>query len=288
MTSREDDSIDIISLQDDSVPDKVCPVVRAIHEIRGGGIYSDDAESDPTFLIKLGGGNGQEILCDHVSFYIMTRKMELARFELGRPDTAACAQKCVRMFGHIAGQTYSHICTELINKMPSKKYIYDQFTQLLNMVTEIEYTFCAHVSKISAGDVLNVSLPDINMPVDADELIVYRPDVLREMINKLVNYINGLNINSIISEPVSSNIKLMPIFDGQKPDMTQRAVALVESKHDSAEEYLTLMNQFLTEEMTVAQYVLALEKYQCTALNCMNEMYSICKKIIEGLIARLH
>lgn len=100
-----------------------CPVVQAIKEIRGAGLYKDDPEESAENVIKLG-GEGDEFVCDDMTFYMMARKMELARFELSKPDFAQCKSKYARMFKDVVGNDYSQLYKKIIDKALKKKFLY--------------------------------------------------------------------------------------------------------------------------------------------------------------------
>lgn len=262
---------------------KVCPVVKAIGEIRGGGIYSDDAEETNNNLIKIGGSDSEvEFVCDDMSFYIMSRKMELARFELSKPNLAVIEAKYNAMFRDVVGIDYSALYTRIIDRALKKKYIYDQFVQLVDLLGSMEQTIAAKVDALGRkGQPINISLPDIFLLPHVDTLIVYRPDILADTMNKIIDYVNKININALLKEPLNIHIPRVEKFAGSPPDMKTK-IEPVQST-SSPEEFLAGMHKILDQELVVAKYIQEIEKYQCEVINHVNKVYDACKKIIANM-----
>ncbi|SIP86076.1 Hypothetical protein PACV_363 [Pacmanvirus A23] len=258
-----------------------CPVVAAIKEIRGAGLYSDD---DSQNMIKLGGSDAEvSMICDEMSFYIMVRKMDMARFELSKPNDVQCKLKYAKMFKNIAGRDYAAIYALLIDSVLKKKFMYNQFVELVNLIGKMEELIEIKVLEVGkAGKSINVTIPDIFLLPNIDMLIIYRPDILEATINKIIDYINKLNVNSLISTNVQTGVKLVEKFTADRPDM-DTVVTKIENAY-TVEEYLAKMKEILEHEMRVADYVRLVEKYQCTVINHLNSVYDICKKIINGLL----
>jgi len=262
-----------------------CPIVIAINEIRVGGYYKDE-DSDVN-VIKIGGNDSPiEFVCDEVGYYIMSRKMELARFELSNPNHEATNLKYRLSFGWMIPSDYSQLYTRIIDRAIKKDYLYNQFVQLVNLIGEMEEFIITSVAAAGrAGKVINVSLPDIILMPHIDQIIVYRPDVLMATINKIISYINRLNITSLLGEPVQKNIEMVTPFTGIPPCMSTQVISKA-VVFDSAEKYLKSMHELLAHEIIVADYVQKVENYQCGVINKMNSIYDVCKKIISLLIAR--
>lgn len=254
-----------------------CPVVRVIREIRGSGLYDDDNSSN---VIKLGGADN-EFICDDMTFYITVRKMEFARFELSRPDYAACKQFYAKKFKNIVNIDYSQLYKRIIDDALKKKFLYRQFVDLVEIMGEIEQMVELKVIKSARkGLPINISIPDIFILPHIDQLIIYRTDILAQTMNKIIDYVNKINVNTMLSEPVISNIQHVPAFTGDVPVMTTQIPELTAS---NADEYITGMQSILNHEMVVANYIHSIEKYQCSVINHLNQVYIICKKIIAGL-----
>ena len=263
-------------------PTKVCPVVEVIKEIRGGNPQVDE-DSPPENIIKLGGSEDSvELVCDNVSFYIMLRKMELARFKLSNPSVAECEVKAAQMFREYDGLDYTALYSRIIDKALKKRYLYNQFTQLVELVERLNQLILTRIMAASKkGESINISLADIYLLPHIDQLITYRPDILCTAVNQLIRYVNKLNINAIIRSPMQVNIAGLSKCDAHVPAMGTLMPHRPHGK--SAEQYLEYMTETLGHELVVAEYVREIEKYQCAAINKLNEVYDFCKKIINML-----
>lgn len=244
-----------------------CPVVRVINEIRGGG-FDDDGDRG---LVKLGGGGGACFILDDMSFYIMSRKMELARFELTKPSEAACRLKYRIMFPYATtGATYAHI----MNNVFKKKYVYDQFMQLVTLIEKMESLIIDKISNMSAQQ-MNVSLPDIILLPDVDQFI-HHPAVLCKTMNQIIDYINKIDVNSLLRESVRTNIAKIECFKGDPPEMSTRFTPA---------QNIPDMKKMLDLELSVAGYVKNVEEYHCYVIDHVNEIYDACGRIIDGLVS---
>lgn len=259
-----------------------CPVVLAINEIRGGGIYDDTAEND--CLIKIGGSDSlHQYVCDNMSFYIMTRKLDLARFELSMPDQSACEKKYHDMFNDIIDLDYSQVYQKLISGTVKKKFLYNQFIQMVEVISLLENTLDSKIEKMcKLGKPINVSIPDITFLPNIDELIMYRPDILTITTNKIIDYINNLNINSILKSPITSKVDRVPAFAGDVPVMTNK-INVEAGKGQTNKDILLSMHAILSRELVVAEHVRNVEKYHCIVINYLNKVYDICRQIIDGI-----
>lgn len=267
-----------------SSEEKICPVVRVIRDIRGGGIYVDDSEESAERVIKLGGSeNTTEFIFDDMSFYIMSRKMELARFELSKPTLVACENKYKSMFRDMVDIDYTSLYTRIIDRAFKKKYIYQQFVQLIDLLSELEELILARVDNMGrTNQPINISLPDMFLLPHVDQLIIYRPDILANTMNQIINYINRININALLKEPLRDTVSPVEPFSSTPPNMNTRIEKI---SANSVESYLTGMKNILAQELEVALYIREIEGYQCKVINHVNKVYDICKKMTAGLTA---
>jgi len=194
----------------------------------------------------------------------------------------ACAAKYSEMFRDTVGIDYSTLYSRLIERV-LRRHIYTQFVQLVDLLANMEQLIISKITKLSAaGKAINVSLPDIFMLPHIDELIVYRPDVLRTTVNKIIDYVNKININSIITNPVSSKIPHVAAISAT-PIAGDTQIA--DDRGMDAAGYIEKMHAVLAHEIVVAGYICAVEKYHVEVINHMNQIYDVCKKIIAGLIS---
>jgi hypothetical protein len=246
-----------------------CPVVETIKEIYGAGIFIDEFDNDS--LVKIGGGN-VEYLCDSAKFYITTRKMEFARYELNDVEFKNLKNG---FFDNIVDKSYKEIYEFIIDKVLNNKYVYNQFVNLINLIDVMEKALLRRIHRLGKEKKeINVSIPDMMFSTNVDTLILYRPDVLCETVNTIISYIMRLNIRSIIKESVSIDIKKIDAFP-HKLDMEIVVAGPLNTNEDA--------KRILQHEMVVADHVLKLEKYHCEVINQLNKIYHYCDKIIENL-----
>jgi hypothetical protein len=251
---------------------EVCPVVKIIKEYQGA-----DEESSAR-VIKLGGSDGPEQVFDDISFYMMSRKMELARFELGRPSLAECEAKYHKMFHDSIGD-YAELYPRMIDRAMTRGHIYTQFTRLVNLLGQLEELIVARVESVArAGGPVNVSLPDIFLMPHVDQLIIYRPDVLRATMNNIIGYVNRVDIGSIMRTPVRASIPLVEPFTGVLP-----AGKITPTRATTPEEYLTEMKKILDCESEIVDYISRVEEYQVRVINHVNMVYDHVRALVNGL-----
>ena len=251
-----------------------CPVVRVISEIKGSGVFKSDLEYTNDRVVKIGGNDSNvEQVCDNIQFYIMTRMLDMARFELSRPTLDQCRNKSVSMFNNTAGKTYSQIYDMLMTKCNK---LSKQFDGLIKVMDDFEKHLLSKISKLTE---INITLPDVVFIPDT-EILIYRPDILKYTIDKIINYVNAINVNSILCTPVTTNIELTPEF---KTSALNWDTIIDQPTGSTSEEYIISMQKSLDSEMIVAEYANSVEKYQVDIINHMNTVYDILKKIIKGL-----
>jgi len=252
---------------------EICPVVKVIREIRGAG-YSDESDDN---VIIVGGSEGLIAVSDNVSFYIMSRKMELARFELTRPTPAACQAKYKSMFRGVVGHDNYHNYVRIIDKVFNRDHMYKQFSRLMELIDDIEELIVAKVGTLArAGKSANVTLPTIALPEHIDSVIMYNPALLCIVVNQIIKYINSMKINSLLKTPVTGQIDPVPKFDAEEPDM--KIVIQPVASADAA-----ALGDLLEQEMIVANYVKLVEQYHCLVINHINKVYDVCYKIIGSI-----
>jgi hypothetical protein len=248
--------------------------VRVISEIKGSGVFKSDLEYTNDRVVKIGGSDSNvEQVCDNIQFYIMTRMLDMARFELSCPNLDQCHAKSIRMFDDIAGKSYAQVYDILMTKCNK---LSKQFDGLIKVMDEFEKHLLSKISKLAE---INISLPDIVFIPDT-EILIYRPDILKYTMDKIINYVNSINVNSILCTPVVSNIEPVPEF---KVNALSWDTLIEHPSGQTSDEYISSMQKSLNSEMIVAEYANSVEKYQADVINHMNAVYDILKKIIKGL-----
>ena len=263
----------------------VCPVVAAISEIRRGGIWidadedggHDDDAFPPRNRIVWGSSNPRIEYADEVIFYIMARKLDLARFELSNPTLVRCKIKAKSMFGQI-GVSREDIYIHIVNTAMKRRRIYVLMTHTVEIITALEQCIAAKIAAIAKkGLHINVSLPGTIPYVDAS--VMYKPESCTRTANMIIDYIQHLNVNSILREPVTINMTPCDSFDTMA--LTGDVPMITASTRD---EYLSEMKRVLNEELLIAQYVASIELYHCDVISRLSQVYNACEKIMNGLM----
>lgn len=250
-----------------------CPVVKCIREIRGAGYARD--EDDPAIVVRAydGGVEADELIVDDISYYIMMRKMEVARFELGRPGANAIAKKFRDMFGEFVGRDYSDVYARIMNSGGRGKLIAAQIRKLERLMDEIERLVVAR------GIGANISLPSVSVTPEELAAAQYDAESIHNVTNRMVIAISKLNINSLLRSPA-------PHCDIRRlaaPGIGDPPMGTVDSQGGPS---IAEMQRILDIEETICNYAAKVERYQCEALNKMSEVYAHCKKIIDLLVSR--
>ncbi len=245
-----------------------CPVMKIIGEIRGG-FYEGETGFSGGNVIRLGGSD-MEFVSDDMSFYIMKRKLAIARLELN-PSESQC-----RSLG-VSSITRKQLYNHLVDTAMNKRHLYDQFSRLVDYISDMEQYICVRVKIAgSRGSQVNVSLPTVVIPEFVCSMLLYDVSVLRNTANTIIEYINALNVNSILSDPVTKVILNVPDCDVD--------LSYIDDTIIPGGSTLEQIKSFLSDEMKIAEKLQEVEKYHCVVINHMNKVYKKCKKIIGGLV----
>lgn len=249
---------------------EVCPVVKAIREIKGAGLTKSSAES--VIILHKIGGNGAEDekhVCNEVAFYIVKKKIEFARFELSRPTIEQC-HTMIESFPKLIADAYF----EIIDSTLKDRHMYTQFISVINFLGKVEEAVAEKVLQCRVEKkALNISVPDINF-ANIDESIIYDPDILTKVTNDIVKFANKMNINSILDEKIATKkIDPLPPFQSARGpiDMREQIIQLRNNPQDS-KEILQDMSRAIDKIISVAEYVREIEKYHILAIKKINEV----------------
>lgn len=237
-----------------------CPVVKAIAELRGGWEYEE------TQTIKIGGSDKEEYVLDDANYYITLRKIDLARFELSRPSDEKI-KKFFLEYAKFVGGTRRDIYKAIYT---GNRYLYKQFIHLVDIIGKLENTLSVAVLR---HDNLNVSIPSITFLPDIDEIILFDTFALEQTMNKIINYVNKLNIEAL------TGVKKRQI--SEVPSFT--ATLDMDVRLDATGTELEQMKKMLEQEVIVAAYVDKLEKYHTAVINHMNSVFDACVREIDAL-----
>lgn len=253
-----------------------CPVVRAISEITGAGLYHD--EDDKSRLIKIGGSDSEiTYVCDNASFYFTKRRLELARFELrsaNPPTPAEIAAKYDKLYGKIAGLPYTEAVQRLTPDALDTTYLRRQLICAADSLSVICGAIVRAVAALAAnGQCVNVSLPTLYLDEDTLTATLSDPARLRDAVNRIVDFNNGLNISSIVSYERRA-LPQLPEFTGKPPTGT----IFRPPNNDAAD-----IRALSTIEDGLASYFNQLEVYHCEAIRLMARVIDQCKHIVQQL-----
>lgn len=216
----------------------------------------------------------------------MKKKLELARFELTKPNEIQCHDKMNSMFRDIYGLNYSQIYKKLIDKLLAKKHMYEQFTQLIILINDMEkYLMTRIFVARKSNTAINISLPTITIPPYIDQIILYDPEALTTIINEIIDYINELNINSILRNTNQIRVKKMDNFTTEKTNPCEYTITIsYPEEFNTIDEYIKEMHKLLNHEMLIVEYIMDIEKYHCEVINHINLVFDKCKIIVNDLI----
>lgn len=248
-----------------------CPVRVAIDEIRGG-LSEDDA-----FLISVTGGalsssfdegiqsNDDYIVCDNVDYYVTTRKLEFARAELNyNAELIKLSQLIAKSMTpkvKTFGELWQHITKQL-----QKNYIKEKFVAVVERIHYIEQLVATATSMNRAGE--SLSLPTIIFDNNDLAGIQYKPNVLHQIIEKILSYFRELNINTILQSPIKPiSSTIIAGLDKQIPTIEYPPTTVLIQPVDVA----TARKRF-NQEMIVAQYIQGMEKMQCAACRLLDNI----------------
>lgn len=260
---------------------KVCPLIVAIGDIRTGGFYSDDAEDLDNAVVCVGGGD-TEYVCDDTSYYLNLRMIEIARFELAKPDLEKCRAKFERMYGWLQGKTREQLYRKLIDDSQMKRLLYRQFLSLVEAIVRLEDLISVKVIEHSRkGKPINVTIPDIMLLPHIDTQIIYEPAVLTKTMNAILGYMDKLNIGSMLSGPIGETFELVPDFAPTHIPNFKDIAPKLRAPLGSPEQYINEMKILLSFETETTKYIQELERYHCLVINHVNKVHRVMKKIIE-------
>jgi len=242
-----------------------CPVRRVIDEYYGS---SESARAHDDWAVKVGGDDCLHV-CDGVSYYINLRKMEIARFKLTRPGPGQISTSKLFREGTYA-QLYHNIIDVAVGP-----YMVIQFEKVVTMIEKMEELIMYKVDDLArAGKNINIQLPTLILPANVSQIIKYRPDVLYSAVNKIIEYMNNIDISSIV------NIRPEKI----SPISPMKSWALnMENVLPARAPTIEALDDYLAHEILVAQYAAEVEKYQCYVTNQLNHVIEACQIIISQL-----
>lgn len=259
-----------------------CPVVKTIKEIKGAGILPGDPDSNNNIAVIGSGDTSSDassdtsdyhmVVCEDTMFYMMVQRLTLARIEL--TNDAALAQRMIDKMGPFpttAGDLYCRVTDNMSGRM------YRQFILTVDLLGAIETLLIDHVAELARkGAAINVSCPNITLAPHTDTIIKYDPDALACVVNKIIRYINSLNLSSILLNCKFDQIEPVQGITVVKPNME---VVIDVPRGDP----ISGLKKLIGYETMLCEYICEVEKYHCMVINRLNGIHKICNRIIEGL-----
>lgn len=274
-----------------------CPVKQAIKEIRGSGIV-DDAEWKVAYLRGIGpehghyamypeeykpsghvnlsrveGGTATPLamyICDDTAFYITTRKIMLARFELEEGMPEQCEAFIAANLAHLPGRSRQDIAVGLIESI-LQDHVKTQLMALAALLDQLEQYLLAKIEVAArSGKKFKVSIPNLAFDVEIDAGAAHDLPRLQWTLNSIITYVNNLHLGDLVA---GKPPQIAPLED---PPQLSGADMIVARDGGVAE--------LVGEELDILEYVRAVEQYRCRAIGKMNEIYDVCRGLIDGLL----
>jgi len=274
-----------------------CPIVNTIKEIKGASWYTDDPEYNEKDVIIMGGfdetssGSSHAVayVCDNAKFHLIVAKMDLARLEL-QQNIDVYRRKFLSDYKPFIGKDYGTAYTYLVDTILGP-YLYNQFVDIVDRLAQMEELLSAKIDVMSRkNQPINISIPDIIFLPNVDVLIKYDPVILEKTINRVVDYVNKININSIIAAPISINIPHFEKFSDRYSGLDMDELINVNDEFEkikgkiTCEDYIKVMKKILYHKEKILNYVVCVEEYQCAGINHIGKIHQEYKKIIEALV----
>jgi hypothetical protein len=105
-----------------------CPVVAMRRTIKGADWYI----REPNTISGAAQGIDCEMSYGDMCFYMTARNMDVARFELTKPDLESCLKYMQTL--DYAGKDYQYLYKRIIQQIPSKMVLYYSFTKTYDLL----------------------------------------------------------------------------------------------------------------------------------------------------------
>ncbi len=243
-------------------PDTICPIMQVIGEIRGGGLYIDDDDKAPMVII---GGNNYA--CDETSYYIMSRKIALARFKLGRPNIVLITRAREFMYS-FESLTYGEILSQLppfIVIVGRTQAIVDD---IIDLVYKLDFNIVNYVYKMALTETavpLSIKCGELNNDCsNCGELF--------NTINAIINHVNALDMSANIIMPNKMAPLSAMIGDF---DTNTKAISSLTG--------MNALDELASHETAICNRCMDIEKYYASGINKLGEVMTTCEDIINKL-----
>jgi hypothetical protein len=236
-------------------------------------------------------GAAQGIDCEmshgDMCFYMTARHMDVARFELTKPNLEACIEYLRRY--DFAGKDYQYLYKRIItHSQPSKMILYYTFVKTYELLDHLEEYLMLKLAAKST--VSNVSIPTLQLDTNTASMIVFSPKVLFDAVTEMCKYFNSINIKSIrcarsadsaknadCTEPIQNKEVIPPTID-LKTKIPHTIDDVL-----TAETCMEKIKTLLHHEMEVAKYIYAVEEFQAKEITVMNKLSTSVKSMLSDL-----
>jgi hypothetical protein len=204
----------------------------------------------------------------------------IRKLEIERIDTFDLPTRLQILFtSTLPKKSYKMIYIDLIKKSASKLILYNAFIKTCDVIAYTEKAIISYTIQHRSKKI-NVSLPELTLDRSDNINIVFNPLTLESVINKLVEYMNKLNISCLVKTQTIS-------FDHEPPisiDLNyvipevhiKDSIDLIEAKQ--------LISDLYNHEITVMSYICSIERYQYEAIKLFISIQDICSTYCKALL----
>ena len=243
---------------------KVCPIVAAINKIYEGGLTPSN---DSATCVDI---HGNDVVCDDVAYYTNLRIIDLAHFEVTKPSLERCKEKFLQ-FNYDTSINSTGVIKSLFMQSNIKKVIQKRFIDCVGAIEKLEEYILYKINnkKMRPG---KMSLPNLMLePNAADQ--VWQASAT-ELTNRLIDYINKMDIVAIINSPMRKFELISDIDNVPHEDL------IIDSKYDSVSDYMAAMHKIIDFEIKYTKHAQIIEKHQCKIVRTLGQIIAFIADII--------
>lgn len=255
----------------------ICPIVKARKEIKTAGWFV----KEPNLISGSSAGIDCEMSFGDMCFYMTARKLDVARFELTRPDLSTSLEYLRRM--DFAGRDYQWLYKRIIQQLPSKMILYHSFTKTYELLVHLEDYIILKLTKNNKDSIskLNVSIPSLQLDKQIAMMVLYAPDALHNAIDAMCLYANSINIKSLTN---SKHNKIINNVVTPTPiDLTTKMPKVIDNTASTISTITCMekIKELLHHEMMVAEYIYKIEEFQAESIKVLNQLSTLVKSILS-------
>ena len=226
------------------------------NNLRAGGFSGGD-DDDKCKTAAIGTKAPVVYVLADVPYYLTKKHVKLAR----RP----CLAGKDSVFGYLRGPP-NEAHAALFARAVKHNHLIKRITKLIDAIKSIERALVVCVIELARkGRPLNISLPTLNIDGPPRN---HSAEDIEHVTNSIVDYLNRLDVNSIIARPARPNLGRLAPVAAALPD----APPAGDLGPEGLAEY----------ELKLGGYSAAVEEYHCDALGVVENALGHCKKIRAG------